>query len=714
MKKITFLLSFLLFTFLSLNSFSQTSITNNPFGPNVKSSSTSMGKSFATTAQEGFIKNIQVSPRNPISSTLSIYSDPGVDGALLHTQAFTTLSLSDFYEDFDDEAASNGKTNYTTDTGLIFTGSGTNFWAGAFTVGGHLFDKFVYGVQGYNNVLKFTHTSGKSFRQFSGDFYYGTGSSSDHGFITFYYKGLQVGGAIQVEENEYIRLNTTAKIDEIRASSVGFGHFYIDDFEFSIFPVSTTDASAITGVSATLGGDIASDIENPVTDRGIVYAIKATNSDPKIGGTSVIKVMVGTGTGVFDESISSLTSETQYSYAAFVTTIDGTFYGAVKTFTTPDATPPTLTSSAPTDGATGITTSSNIVLTFDENIAFGTGKIEVIDVTDGSNSFTIDAASPGGQASISGAVLTINPNTSMDDSSNYAIQIAATAIHDAIGNSYAGITNNTTLDFTTADETNPTLNSSSPSDGASAVVTSSNIVLTFDENIAFGSGNIQVIDVTDGSNSFTIDAASPGGQASISGAVLTINTNSNLDDNSNYAVQIAATAIDDGSGNSYAGIINNTTLDFTTAENTTVTLSLSGSPLAENAGVATITATLNAVSSQTVTVTINPSGTATGSGEDYTLSSSTITIAAGATSGTATVTGVDDAIYEGNETVIIDITGVANGSESGTQQVTATITDNESAPTVSLSISGSPLAENGGVATITATLDNASSQTNLI
>ena len=111
----------------------------------------------------------------------------------------------------------------------------------------------------------------------------------------------------------------------------------------------------------------------------------------------------------------------------------------------------------------------------------------------------------------------------------------------------------------------PTLNSSSPADGATAIATDSNIVLTFDENIAFGTGNIQVIDISDASNSFTIDAASPGAQASISGAVLTINPSSNLDDNSNYAIQIAATAIDDTSGNSFAGITDNTSLDFTTA-----------------------------------------------------------------------------------------------------------------------------------------------------
>jgi gliding motility-associated-like protein len=229
-----------------------------------------------------------------------------------------------------------------------------------------------------------------------------------------------------------------------------------------------------------------------------------------------------------------------------------------------DITDPLFSSSLPLDDATLVATADNITITFNEDIAFGTGNIQVIDVTDGSNSFTIDAASPGAQASVSGAVLTINPSTDLDEGTNYAVQIAPTAIDDLAGNSFAGIIDNTTLDFTTIDATNPTLISSSPADDATDIALDSNIVLTFNENIAFGTGNIQVIDVSDGSNSFTIDAASPGAQASISGAVLTINPSGNFDPNANYAVQIAPTAIDDLAGNSYDGITDNTTLDFTT------------------------------------------------------------------------------------------------------------------------------------------------------
>ena len=60
-----------------------------------------------------------------------------------------------------------------------------------------------------------------------------------------------------------------------------------------------------------------------------------------------------------------------------------------------------------------------------------------------------------------------------------------------------------------------------------------------------------------------------------------------------------------------------------------------------------------------------------------------------ATTGTATFDPTDDSVYEGNETAIVAITGVSGGSatESGTQSETITITENEAAPTVTLSTS---------------------------
>ncbi|WP_172605420.1 Calx-beta domain-containing protein, partial [Flavobacterium psychrophilum] len=114
----------------------------------------------------------------------------------------------------------------------------------------------------------------------------------------------------------------------------------------------------------------------------------------------------------------------------------------------------------------------------------------------------------------------------------------------------------------------------------------------------------------------------------------------------------------------------------------TVTLSGTTSILENSVGI-NITATLSTATISTATITLAYSGTAT-NGVDYTASSATITIPAGATTGTVTIIPIDDNINEGSEIVIADITNVTGGcaSELGVQRATVTITDNDSAPTV--------------------------------
>ena len=65
-----------------------------------------------------------------------------------------------------------------------------------------------------------------------------------------------------------------------------------------------------------------------------MYSITGTNSNPLINGADVTKEMIGSGTGVFSQSISNLTLGTGYSFKAYAINDKGTSYGAVQTFTT--------------------------------------------------------------------------------------------------------------------------------------------------------------------------------------------------------------------------------------------------------------------------------------------------------------------------------------------------------------------------------------------
>ena len=120
-----------------------------------------------------------------------------------------------------------------------------------------------------------------------------------------------------------------------------------------------------------------------------------------------------------------------------------------------------------------------------------------------------------------------------------------------------------TTSETVVDTTNPTLSSSSPADGATGVAVDANIVLTFSEAVDVESGNITLKKSTDDSTVETIDVT--GSLVTGTGTTtITINPSADLALSTNYYLNIAATAFDDSSGNSYAGISNATTLNFST------------------------------------------------------------------------------------------------------------------------------------------------------
>ncbi|MFD2567877.1 MBG domain-containing protein [Pseudotenacibaculum haliotis] len=110
----------------------------------------------------------------------------------------------------------------------------------------------------------------------------------------------------------------------------------------SVPTVTTTDVASIAQLSADFGGNVTDGGGSTVTDRGIVYSITSANNNPEIGGTGVTKDDNGAGTGAFNESITGLLPNTQYSYRAYATNNSGTVYGSVKTFTTLALIAPTI------------------------------------------------------------------------------------------------------------------------------------------------------------------------------------------------------------------------------------------------------------------------------------------------------------------------------------------------------------------------------------
>ena len=115
-----------------------------------------------------------------------------------------------------------------------------------------------------------------------------------------------------------------------------------------------------------------------------------------------------------------------------------------------DGTAPILQSTTPADSATDVPLDTALSFVFDETMVAGTGQITVKDLTDNDVHTTLSITD--GQVSINGGQVTVTLATELVPTHEYAVQVAAGSLLDEAGNSWAGITNDTGLNFTVANE----------------------------------------------------------------------------------------------------------------------------------------------------------------------------------------------------------------------------------------------------------------------
>ncbi|OFX17846.1 MAG: hypothetical protein A2033_05465, partial [Bacteroidetes bacterium GWA2_31_9] len=152
-----------------------------------------------------------------------------------------------------------------------------------------------------------------------------------------------------------------------------------------------------------------------------------------------------------------------------------------------DATPPVVATLSPTNGATGISKNSNLVITFNENIQKGTGNIIIKE--NGVQTQTIDVAS---------ASVTVSAKTATIDASDFTqgvqvnVEMASGVFKDASNNAFAGL-NSTDWVFTVSNQavTYCTSGASTTDDGKIDAV----VFNTINNNTA-GSGCVTYTDFT--------------------------------------------------------------------------------------------------------------------------------------------------------------------------------------------------------------------------
>ena len=179
-------------------------------------------------------------------------------------------------------------------------------------------------------------------------------------------------------------------------------------------------------------------------------------------------------------------------------------------------------------------------------------------------------------------------------------------------------------------------------------------------------------------------------------------------------VQTTVTGRDDNLDDDDETIViqgSRSSVDFGVAQTVTITddeetVSVEPATVAEDDGMATFTVRLSAALGDDVTVSWAASaaaGDTATANSDFTAANGTVTINASDDSATFDVPISNDNLYEGSETFTVTLTGVTSVGPAllGTVTATGTITDDEVAPVLSLSVNQSAIGENGGTATVT-------------
>ncbi|MGM8228467.1 Ig-like domain-containing protein [Cellvibrio sp. ARAG 10.3] len=156
-----------------------------------------------------------------------------------------------------------------------------------------------------------------------------------------------------------------------------------------------------------------------------------------------------------------------------------------------DTAAPTLQTLSPADDSATVAANANFVMAFSEDITLGAGDITLYDSLNVPVA-VIDVTSHGGQLSITGNELTINPTADLSESTSYYIQVDNGAVTDLVGIAYAGIADSTSWNFTVADVTPPTVTSITVAGSPSASAEAIQFTVTFNEVPA----NISVSDFT--------------------------------------------------------------------------------------------------------------------------------------------------------------------------------------------------------------------------
>ncbi len=269
-----------------------------------------------------------------------------------------------------------------------------------------------------------------------------------------------------------------------------------------VIDIDVTFSEAVTST-----GNVTVTLETGATDRTCTFTITSAST-----GTCNYTVQAGDTTS--DLTVNTISGTiADASSNAMTNFVPATNLATNKALVI-DTTAPTVSTLSPLDNATGVSPTSNLVITFNETVTAVAAKNLTIKKT--SDDSTIETISvTGGLVSGSGSnTITINPSTILDDVTEYYVFIDSGAFIDTATNIYAGISSTTAWSFTTSDTTAPTVTNVS-SDKINGTYKTGEVIdidVTFSETVT-STGNVTVTletGATDRTCTFTVTSSTTG------------------------------------------------------------------------------------------------------------------------------------------------------------------------------------------------------------
>jgi hypothetical protein len=226
---------------------------------------------------------------------------------------------------------------------------------------------------------------------------------------------------------------------------------------------------------------------------------------------------------------------------------------------------PTIISLSPTNNALNIPSSNQLSILFSEAVTVATGSVYIYNA-DNHNLFE-EISVISEQITGSGTdTIGIIASSPFESETSYYVYIDDTAFVGTTELAFAGIYSTSTWNFTIADETSPYITYLSPSNNSNAVRPMLPFIIGFNEPVTTNTGYIYLMQEDTVVEAFSVATSTRLTQ--IDPDAFELDPTVPLEEQTAYYLLIDANSFVDQSGNMFAGIGDNSTWNFVTADET--------------------------------------------------------------------------------------------------------------------------------------------------